>query len=199
MKIIALTGSIGMGKSTTARLFKEQGARVFDADQIVAELYAPGGAAVKPIAKLCPKALVGDSIDRNILAKALQAKPELYKELETIVHPIVKDRRYAFLESAERDGVRLVVLDIPLLFETGPAKGLDAVIVVSAPETVQRERVLARPGMTEEKFESLLSRQMPDAEKRKRADFVIDTSQGLDHAREQVRNIMMSLNVSSDA
>ena len=199
MKIVGLTGSIGMGKTTTARLFEEEGARVFDADAIVAELYAPGGEAVEPVSGLCPEALVNGGIDRAVLSQYLQANPDKYKELETIVHPIVYARRQAFLDQAKADGIELIILDIPLLFETGREAELDGVVVVTAPEDIQKSRVMARPGMTEDKFTSLLARQMPDADKRKKADFIIDTSQGLDHAREQVRNIMTQLGIKPHA
>lgn len=193
MIIIGLTGSIGMGKSTTAAMFAEEGARVFDADGAVEALYAPGGAAVDPLSGLCPEALVDGRIDRTVLSRNIQEKRVNLEDIETIVHPLVHDMRTRFFNEALADQIEFVVLDIPLLFESGRADDVDYTVVVTAPADVQRERVLARPGMTEDKFNSLLARQMPDVEKRARADFVIDTSQGLDPAREQVRNILNSI------
>lgn len=193
MIVIGLTGSIGMGKSTTAALFAEAGAPVWDADAAVHRLYAPGGAAVAPIAQAFPEALVDGAVDRARLSARLALDPPAFARLEAIVHPLVAADRQAFLDEAAARGVKVVVLDIPLLFETGGESRVDKVVVVSATPALQRERVLARPGMTAERFEALLARQVPDAEKRARADFVIDTSSGLEAARAQVQAVLAAL------
>lgn len=184
---IGLTGSIGMGKSTTAQLFHAQGVPVWDADAVVHRLYARGGAAVAPLRALIPDAVSENAIDRIRLRQALLADPGLMKQVEDIVHPLVAaDRRQFVAENT----APVILFDIPLLFETGQAQAYDSIVVVSAPAAVQRERVLARPDMTVEAFEAILAKQVPDAEKRRQADHVIDTSQGLDAAREQVRAIL---------
>lgn len=194
MKIVALTGSIGMGKSTTARLFEEAGAAVWDADAAVARVYGPGGAAVPAIRELRADVIKGEGaeaeVDRPALRAAVTEDPSLIPELEGIAHPLVGEDRAEFLARAEAEGRDLAVCDIPLLFETGGETRFDAVVVVSAPPEVQRERVLAREGMTERTFETILAKQTPDAEKRARADHVVDTSQGVPHARDQVRAIV---------
>lgn len=190
MKVIGLTGSIGMGKTTTADLFAEAGVPVWDADAAVHRLYAAGGSAVAAIARTFPDVVVGGAVDRDRLRSLIKADPSVLGRLEAIVHPLVAQDREAFLDAARMRGAPIVVLDIPLLFETGSAGRMDVVVVVSAPHTLQRERVLARPGMTAEHFEDLLARQVPDAEKRARADFVIDTSLGLEAARTQVRAVL---------
>ena len=186
----ALTGSIGMGKSTTAGMFAERGAAVWDADAAVHRLYAPGGAAVDAVSALVPQAVVDGGVDRSRLREAILADAALLPAIEAAVHPLVAADREAFLAAAEADGRSVAVCDIPLLFETGGAGAFDAVIVVTACEAVQRARVLARPGMTEAVFSAILARQTPDAEKRRRADFVVDTSSGLDAARARVGAIM---------
>ena len=193
MIVLGLTGSIGMGKSTTARMFAEEGARVHDADEIVHGLYAPGGAAVGRVGDAFPAAVKAGGIDRKALAAELAEDPAALKRLEAIVHPLVAASRDAFLEEARKAGVEVVVLDVPLLFETGGDLGLDAVVVASAPAHHQRQRVMDRPGMTADRLETLISRQVPDAEKRARADFIVDTSQGHDHARDQVRQILATV------
>ncbi len=193
MIVVGLTGSIGMGKSTTLKMFEAEGAPVWDADAAVHALYAPGGAAVAPVEAAFPGVVEGGSIDRKRLAARLSADPGGFARLEAIVHPLVIADREAFLARARAAGAPLAVVDIPLLFETGREDSVDKVVVASAPEDLQRERVLARPGMTSEKFESLLARQTPDAEKRGRADFVVETGRGLDAARDQVRRIMQML------
>jgi dephospho-CoA kinase len=194
MIVVGLTGSIGMGKSTTAGLFAEEGAAVFDADAAVAELYGPGGAAVGPIADSFPGCTNPDTgVDRAALSEALQKDASLFERLEHIVHPLVATARAKFFDAAQADGRSVVVLDVPLLFETGQADQVDAVVVVSAPETVQRARVLDRPGMTQAKLEAILARQTPDSEKRRRADFVIDTGSGVEAARKQVRAVIAEL------
>ncbi len=194
MIVLGLTGSIGMGKSTTAGLFAEEGAAVFDADAAVAELYGPGGAAVAPIAENFPGCADPETgVDRTALSAALHRDATLFERLEHIVHPLVARSRADFFASAEAEGRTIVVLDVPLLFETGQADQVDAVVVVSAPEAVQRQRVLARPGMTEAKLDAILARQTPDSEKRARADFVIDTGSGIEAARDQVRAVIAAL------
>jgi dephospho-CoA kinase len=197
--ILGLTGSIGMGKSTTAKMFEAQGAPVYDSDAAVHALYSVGGAAVAPVEAAFPGVVVDGAIDRARLSAQVVGDPEALEKLEAIVHPLVGAHRIGFFEKAQRDGHGIVVLDVPLLFETGGQRNVHKVVVVSAPAQVQRERVLARPGMTAEKFEAILARQLPDAEKRARADFVIDTGRGLDAARDQVRDILTLLRTSAQA
>ncbi|MFY8209244.1 MAG: dephospho-CoA kinase [Caulobacter sp.] len=199
MLILGLTGSIGMGKSTTSRMFEDEGVPVYDADAAVHALYATGGAAVAPVEAAFPGVVVNGAIDRDKLSAEVVGNAEALAKLEAIVHPLVGAHRIGFFEEAKAKGHEIVVLDIPLLFETGGEKRVDKVVVVSAPADVQRERVLARPGMTAEKFEAILARQTPDAEKRARADFVIDTGQGLDHARRQVRDLLTLLRTAPSA
>jgi dephospho-CoA kinase len=191
--VLGLTGSIGMGKSTTAELFRQAGAVVYDVDAEVAAAYARGGEAVAPIAEAFADTVVDGAVDRARLSVLLMERPEGFAELEAIVHPLVAARRKVFLEGARAQGAAVAVLDIPLLYENGIDAEADAVAVVSAPEALQRTRILARPGMTPEKLDLILARQMPDAEKRARADYVIDTGQGLEHARAQVAAIMDAL------
>ncbi|NHF72940.1 dephospho-CoA kinase [Paracoccus xiamenensis] len=186
--LLGLTGSIGMGKSTTGQMFTELGYPLWDADAAVHRLYAPGGAAVDAVAAAFPAALQDGAIDRVRLKAALAADPAGLKRLESIVHPLVAADRRDFIAKAARDGARIVVLDIPLLFETGAEGQMDGVAVVSTDAETQRRRVLARPGMTAETFAMILSRQMPDAEKRARADWVIPTDT-LDGARAVVTAI----------
>ncbi|MFN3521387.1 MAG: dephospho-CoA kinase [Phenylobacterium sp.] len=193
MIILGLTGSIGMGKSTTAAMFAEAGAPVYDADAEVHRLYAPGGAAVAPIEAAFPGVVKDGAVDRAALGARVLGDAEAMKKLESIVHPLVGASRVGFFEAAAAKGADIVVLDIPLLFETGGQKNVDAVVVVSAPADVQRARVLDRPGMTVEKFEAILAKQTPDAEKRARADFVIDTGQGLEVARAQVAQVIAAM------
>lgn len=190
MIILGLTGSIGMGKSTTGRMFADEGALVWDADAAVHRLYARGGAAVGPLDEAFPSVVVDGAVDRTRLAEALGRDEGAFKRLEALVHPLVAQDRAQDLAAARAEGVRLAVLDIPLLFETGGEAFVDAVVVVTADPEVQAARVLARPGMTRERFEAILVRQTPDAEKRRRADFLVDTGRGLDAAREQVRQIV---------
>jgi dephospho-CoA kinase len=193
--LVGLTGSIGMGKTETARLFAELGIPVYDADAAVHRLYEPGGAAVPEIANAFPGCVVDRRVDRAALAKAVAAEPGGLQRLEAIVHPLVAKDQRAFLDKAAGDNAEMVVLDIPLLFETGAHARMDAVVVVTAPAHVQRARVLERPGMTEEKLGHILARQMPDAEKRAQAHFVVETGKGFDHARAQVKEIVAALHV----
>jgi dephospho-CoA kinase len=193
MITVGLTGSIGMGKSTTAAMFAAEGVPVYDADAEVHALYAKGGAAVAPLEAAFPGVVVDGAVDRAKLSHHVVGKPDALKRLEAIVHPLVGESRVGFFQKAVADGADIVILDIPLLFETGGEKRMDAVVVVSAPADLQRERVLARPGMDEAKLDAILARQMADAEKRARAHFVIDTSKGLDAARAQVRDVLKRL------
>ncbi|HCL63489.1 MAG TPA: dephospho-CoA kinase [Rhizobium sp.] len=188
MIVLGLTGSIGMGKSTTAKLFAEQGIPVNDADQVVHDLYR--GEAVAPIGAIFPEAVRDGFVDRAVLAGNLAKNPAKFSELEAIVHPLVRARERQFLEAQKAAGADMVVLDIPLLFETGGAERVDRIVVVSCDADIQRRRVLERPGMTREKFEMILSRQLPDAEKRARADYVIDTGHGIEAARKRVIEII---------
>lgn len=199
MITVGLTGSIGMGKSTTAAMFAAEGVPVYDADAEVHALYARGGAAVEPLEQAFPGVVVDGAVDRTVLSQRVVGKPEELKRLEAIVHPLVGMSRVGFFEQAAAAGADVVILDIPLLFETGGDKRMDAVVVVSAPADVQRQRVLARPGMDEAKLDAILARQTPDAEKRARAHFVIDTGQGLDRARDQVREVLRVLRDPSTA
>ncbi|MGV6871463.1 dephospho-CoA kinase [Pseudochelatococcus sp. B33] len=189
--VLGLTGSIGMGKSTTADFFRKQGVPVHDSDAAVHGLYA--GRAAPLVEAAFPGVVVDGVVDRKRLGERVLDDPQALRRLEAIVHPLVREEEQAFLDSARREGAPLVVLDIPLLFETGAEGRCDAVVVVSAPPEVQRARVLARPGMTEEQFERIHVKQMPDAEKRRRADFVVDSSRGLDEAEAQVRDIISAI------
>ncbi len=193
MIVVGLTGSIGMGKTTTAALFAEAGAPVHDADAVVHALYAAGGAAVAPIGEVFPQAVSDGAVNRPALSARVLGDPAALKTLEAIVHPLVAAARAAFFEQARAQGAAIVVLDIPLLFETGGDADVDAIVVVTAPAEIQRQRVLGRPGMTLDKLDAILARQAPDAEKRAHAHYVIDTSQGLDAARAQVRAVLSQL------
>jgi dephospho-CoA kinase len=193
MIVIGLTGSIGMGKTETGRMFERLGVPVFDADKAVHQLYGPDGAAVAPIEAAFPGVVVDGAVDRAALAARVLGDDAAVRRLEAIVHPLVQQMRARFVEAAREEGRDMVVVDIPLLFETGGETRVDRTVVVSAPPAVQRQRVLARPGMTEAKFQAILARQMPDEEKRKRANFVVDSSVGLDHAFAQVERIVASL------
>jgi dephospho-CoA kinase len=190
MIILGLTGSIGMGKTATARLFAEEGAPVWDADATVHALYAPGGGAVAPVGEAFPGAVHNGAVDRKTLSQLVHAEPGAFERLEALVHPLTAAARDAFIEDARKRGALVAVLDIPLLFETGAVDTVDAVCVVSAPEELQRKRVLERPGMDEATFAALLERQTPHARKVAHADFVIDTSRGFDAARDQVREVL---------
>jgi len=193
MLIIGLTGSIGMGKSETAKMFARLGLPVYDADAAVHALYAKGGAAVEPVGAAFPGVVRDGAIDRTALSAAVIGKPEALKRLEAIIHPIVRQRQQNWLKAQDAALAPMVVLDIPLLFETGGRDRADVIVVVSAPADIQRARVLARPGMTPEKLDAILLKQTPDAEKRKGADFVVDTSQGLDHAFGEVKALVETL------
>ncbi len=191
MIVLGLTGSIGMGKSTTAAMFAELGVPVNDADAVVHALYQ--GEAVAPIGAAFPGATSEGKVDRSELSRQLATDPSLFKTLEAIVHPLVREKERAFLAHHQTAGVPLVLLDIPLLFETNGQDRVDAVAVVTCDPEIQKERVMKRPGMTAEKFALILSRQVPDAEKRAKADYIIDTGHGLDSARDQVAAIVRTL------
>jgi dephospho-CoA kinase len=190
--VLGLTGSIGMGKSTTAGFFRDAGVPVWDADATVHRLYGPDGAAVEPLARLCPAAVKGGAIDRAALKDWIAADPAALKAIEAVVHPLVAADRADFVARHREAGTPLVVVDIPLLFETGAEAVCDATLTVSAPAEVQRARVLSRPGMSEETFQTLLAKQMPDAEKRLRATHVIETT-GLEQTRAAVEALIAEL------
>ena len=187
---LGLTGSIGMGKSTTAAMFREAGVPVYDADAAVHAAYAKGGACVEPLGAAFPGVVEDGAVNREALRQAVLGKPDAMALLNSIVHPIVGGLRTSFFDRIVAEGADMVVLDIPLLFETGGERTMDAVVVVSAPPELQRQRVLEREGMTPERLEAILAHQTPDAEKRARADFVIDTSQGLEPVRQRVAEII---------
>jgi dephospho-CoA kinase len=191
MFVLGLTGSLGMGKSATAKMFAEEGVPVHDADAVVHRLYE--GEAVPLIEAAFPGTTAGGKVDRDRLASHVLGDGAAIKRLESIVHPLVAAARDRFLAEAEGSRAAVAVLDIPLLFETGGDARCDAVVVVSAPPDVQRSRSFERPGMTEQKFAAILAKQLPDEEKRARADFVVDTSKGFDAARTQVRDILASV------
>jgi len=189
--VLGLTGSIGMGKSTTAKMFIDEDVPVHDADSAVHRLYA--GEAAPLVEALFPGTVTEGVVDREKLAEAVVGNPQAIKKLEAVIHPLVRADSERFLDENRKLDTPIVVLDIPLLFEKGGRERVDKVVVVTASPEIQRERVLARPGMTEKKLEGILALQMPDDEKRKRADFIIDTGQGLEPAREAVRDILRQL------
>ena len=188
--VIGLTGGIGMGKSETARLFAAEGVNVHDADEAIARLYAKGGGATEAIAKEFPGVVKDGAVDRQSLSALVVKDPSALATLEQLVHPLVAEDRRHFLKNSKSP---IILFDIPLLFETGADAEMDAVVVASAPEKLQRARVLARPGMTAEKFERLKARQMDDTKKRQQAHYVVMTDKGLDHAREQVKMILADI------
>lgn len=193
MKIIGLTGSIGMGKSTTAAMFREAGIPVYDADAAVHAAYAVGGVAVGPVGDAFPGTVHEGQVDREALRQKVLGNPEAMARLNSIVHPLIGKSRADAFEAATASGADMIVLDVPLIYETGGERNMDAVIVVSAPPEMQRERVLARKGMSPERLDAILAQQVPDAEKRKRADYVIDTGKGLEAARAQVIKVIKAL------
>jgi len=193
MLLIGLTGSIGMGKSETAKMFRELGVPVYDADAAVHKLYEKGGKAVEPLRAAFPAAIVDDAVDRKALSRCVIGMPGEMKKLEAIVHPLVGEAQMEFLRENMAAGQAMAVLDIPLLYETGGETRVDVVVVVSAPYDIQKTRVLARPDMDEAKFAAIHAKQVPDAEKRRRADFVVESDKGLDHARAQVAAIVEAL------
>lgn len=199
MIVLGLTGSIGMGKSTTAKMFRDAGIPVWDADATVHALYGPGAAGSEALRAIAPDAVTDEGVDRTRLREAIIADPTVLKKVEAVIHPLVGQDRGAFLNHAERDGHAIVLCDIPLLFEGGNEQWLDKIVVVTAPADVQRERVLERPGMTEEAFRTILAKQVPDAVKREKADYLIDTSLGMDHAQTEVTKIIAELREQTDA
>ncbi len=188
MRILGLTGSIGMGKSTTAKMFAEAGVPVYDADATVHRLYE--GEAAAAIEAAFPGTTVNGKVDRALLSPRVVHDAEAMKRLESIVHPMLRAHHQKFLDDAEKSGAPVAVVDVPLLYETGGESRVDAVVVVTTAPDVQRERILARDGMTPEKLDAILAKQLPDAEKRRRADFIVDTSHGLDPVRIRVREIL---------
>jgi dephospho-CoA kinase len=193
MIVVGLTGSIGMGKSNAAHVLRRLGVSVHDADGAVHRLMGPGGWAVRKVAEAFPQALAGNRIDRKVLGDLVFGDTPALRWLEAIIHPLVRQSSRAFLDAAARRRIRIVVLDIPLLYESGGDKAVDAVIVVSAPRQIQRQRVMARPGMTEDKFRAILARQVPDAEKRRRADYVVFTGGHRGETFRQLKRIVSQL------
>lgn len=192
MIVLGLTGSIGMGKSTTAKFFKQKGIPVYDADETVHQLYQDES-VIKRITAIFDDCLTDNHIDRAKISRQIVQEPAKLVSLEKIIHPLVREKENAFVATHRKNGDKLVVLDIPLLFETGGLQRVDKIAVVSAPLEIQRQRVLQRDGWTEEKFQAVLARQIPDSEKRMRADFIIDTSKGLEYAENEVDNIISRL------
>jgi dephospho-CoA kinase len=190
---LGLTGSIGMGKSTTALMFKELGYPVFDADAAVHDLYARGGLAVPLIRSVFPDAIKAGAVNRAVLGQHMRADPLNLQVLESFIHPMVAQRRADFIEKAKANRADIIIFDVPLLFETNGQERMDAVIVVTAPLDVQKQRVMARAGMSDDLFQKLLSRQIPDSEKRARADYLVFTDKGIDFARKQVEDILKSV------
>ena len=193
MIVVGLTGSIAMGKSEAANIFRSLGVPVFDSDAEVHQLYSSGGAAVAPIGKLFPAAIVDGAVDRRILSKVVLENPQALRLLESVVHPLVRSSQMDFLDECRIAGAKMAVLDIPLLFETGRENEVDVVVVVSAPPEIQRARALQRPGMTAEKLDQIIMRQLPDAQKRANADFIVDTSRSIDDTATQLRAIITAL------
>lgn len=199
MIIVGLTGSIAMGKSTVAQMFADLGIPVFDSDAEVHRQYAAGGEAAVEIAKRFPAVMTEGAVDRQALSRIILDDPAALGIVESIVHPIIRNRQIEFLEQCRRQHNPVAMLDIPLLFETHRERDVDRIVVASAPAGLQRQRALQRPGMTKAKLAKILARQIPDAEKRARADFVVDTSQSLDYTREQVAAIVASLRRQNSA
>jgi dephospho-CoA kinase len=195
MIVVGLTGSIGMGKSNAAHVLQRLGVPVHDADGAVHALMGPGGRAVRKVAEIFPQALAGNRIDRKVLGDMVFGDTPALRRLEAIIHPLVRQSSRAFLAAARRRRARIAVLDIPLLYESGSERSVDAVIVVSAPRQIQRQRVMARPGMTEEKFRAIVARQVPDAEKRRRADYVVLTGGHRGETFRQLKRIVGELSV----
>ncbi len=196
--VIGLTGSIAMGKTETAKMFVRAGVPVFDSDRAVHDLMAKDGAATVEVAQAFPDIKGPDGIDRKALGERVFGDPAALKKLESILHPMVSDRREKFFEQARAQGCDLVVMDVPLLFETGAQKHCDYTVVVTAPAEVHRQRVLARPHMTAEKFENILARQMPDNEKRMRADFIVHSDRGISYAEKQVDQIIKKIRADQE-
>lgn len=195
MMIIGLTGSIGMGKSTAALILQEMGFPIYSADASVHALLKKGGRAVAPVAKLFPETLKRGGIDRKLLGQAVFGQPEKLRRLEKIVHPLIRAAERAFLQKARKDKAAAAILEIPLLFETGAEDRCDLVFCVTAPRAIQKQRVLSRPGMTEQRLRDILKRQMPDAQKRARADYVIPTGNGIAATEKHLRKVLHGLSL----
>jgi dephospho-CoA kinase len=195
MIILGLTGSIGMGKSTTLKMFEDEGVATYSADAAVHQLYA--GKAAPLIETAFPGTTQNGKVDRQILSTKVLGNPDAFKQLEAIIHPLVREAELKFIADAKSSGATIAVVDIPLLFETAGEARVDKILVVTADPAIQRQRVLARPGMTIEKFESIVARQMKDVDKRAKADFIIDTGKGLDSARKAVRTIIRKLTANA--
>ncbi len=193
MIIIGLTGSIAMGKTETAKMFKRLNVPVYNADEVVHDLYARGGKAVKPISALYPDVIVNAEVNREKLSAKILNDPHVVDEIEKIVHPMVRQKQNEFIAATKKTGAPLIILDIPLLFEKGGETRVDKTVVVTAPADIQRQRALERPGMSPEKLEMILSKQMPDEEKRAKADYIVETDKGLEHAFQQVDRIVKEL------
>jgi len=193
IKHLGLTGSIGMGKSTVGKMFEKLGLPLYNVDARIHDLYEPGGVAVGPVGEVFPDAIIDGRVDRPTLSKLVVGNDDAIKKLEKIVHPLVGQDRQEFISKAEQNGHAFVLLDVPLIFETGGEKNFDHIIVVSAPKNVQKKRVLARDDMTEEKFEAILARQLPDEQKRERADFVINTDCSEEETFDQVKALVEKL------
>lgn len=193
MIIIGLTGSIAMGKSETAKMFQQLGIPAYSADAAVHQLYARGGAAVKPIRDIFPDVIVNGAVCREKLSQKILADRQIVSKIEKIVHPLVREKRNEFISQSRQQDAAIIVLDIPLLFETGSEDEVDKIVVVTAPAHIQKQRALERPEMTPEKFTLILSRQMPDEEKRAKADYVVETDKGLEHAFHQVEALLKDL------
>lgn len=199
MIVIGLTGSIAMGKSEASKIFASLGVPVFDSDAAVHRLYMKGGEAITAIAAIAPEAIVDGAVDRQILSSLVKSRAGLLGRIEAIVHPLVQRMQHDFLTQMRLQGHAMAVLDIPLLFETGRGGSVDVVVVVSAPAAIQRARALARPGMSDDKLDLILARQLPDEEKRRRADYVVDTSGNLDDTRRQIAEIVQALKLRAAA
>jgi len=195
MVIIGLTGSIGMGKSTAAKILRDLGFPIYDADATVHALLKKGGKAVAPVAKLFPQTLKHDGIDRKLLGRAVFGQPKKLQQLEHIIHPLMRSVERAFLQKVRIAEAHAAILEIPLLFETGAEKRCDVTLCVTAPRAIQKARVLSRPGMNKEKLRAILARQMPDAEKRKKADYVVPTGKGIAATKKHLREILRELSL----
>jgi dephospho-CoA kinase len=193
MVVIGLTGSIGMGKSTVAKMMKGFGLPVYSADEAVHEVMKKGGSAVRPVRKFFPESIKKGAVDRMSLSRSIASDPRRLRQLERIIHPLIRESERAFLKKAKERKAPAVVLEIPLLFETGAEKRCDVVLCVSSPRKIQKERVLGRKGMTEEKFRALIARQMPSSEKCKRANYVVPTGTTLAETKDSLRRLLVKL------
>lgn len=195
---IGLTGSIGMGKSTTSNMFRDQGVPIFDADAMVHILYQKGYQGYDIVSSICPEAATGDNVDRKILSAFIVKNPHALKAIETALHPLIREIEKEFFVQSQKNGANYIIFDIPLLYEMNASDDMDKVIVITTSAEIQAKRVMAREGMSQEKFDMILAKQLPDAEKRERADFVVDTSDGMEAAQLQVEAIIGILNKLTD-